>query len=112
MDTMTKTARTEAMRRFGRNFIIPLLLLLILAGSSFCSGFGYSRIRLVREWVVENASGISIDLDGALSANTSNQRIESIATEPEMNVTEQEDVAWVRYRGLQKTAISRSRRPL
>lgn len=58
------------------------LILLALITASYASSFGFSRITLHRTW--EITSDAPFDFTGALAVNDSNQRVVSVATEPEM----------------------------
>ncbi len=60
-------------------------LLLLLVSLSLASSYGYSRLYIERTWNI--TSNAPFEFTGSLAVNDSNQRVVSVTTEPEMNLT-------------------------
>jgi hypothetical protein len=82
-----------------KQFLLSLLILSIALNTVNASSYGYSRIKMEREWIVDGANGTPIDFQGALSANNSFQRIISLSTEPQMTQEVRDGIIWVSYAG-------------
>ncbi len=78
-----------------------LVLFLILISVSFCeNSFGSSRIDIERTWMITcPAESCSIEFDGLLAVNNSNQKIISMETEPRMEILENDSEIHVIYAG-------------
>ena len=66
-----------------------IIFLLALAAIAHPAEYGFSRITLERTWDV--TSGAPFNFSGALVSNDSNQRVVSVVTVPEMDVSMDED---------------------
>ncbi len=82
-------------------FIFFILLLMLFSFSFAEQSFGSSRILMEKTWVVSCTDpSCDIDFEGILVLNNSNQKVISIATEPEMElVTDEHGETHLLYSG-------------
>jgi len=69
---------------------VPILLILLLS-VSYASTFGYSRINIERTWTIEDPQNGTFEFTGSIAANTSNQHVIYLSTEPQMEQYVQDD---------------------
>ncbi len=76
-----------------------ILLLLLLPACLAANTYGYSRTTIERTWTV-NDDGGPFDLRAAIAVNGSGQRVVSLETSPQMDVsTDPDGVVWLHYNG-------------
>ncbi|MFN7991756.1 MAG: transglutaminase-like domain-containing protein [Candidatus Micrarchaeia archaeon] len=76
-----------------------LFIILLLSGLALANSFGYSRLSIERTWTIQS-DGSDYDLTASIGINNSNQRIVSVITDPQAEVTTDPDgVVWVHFQG-------------
>lgn len=72
--------------------VFSIFILLLFSVSSAENYFGPSTIEMEKTWIIQcPENDCEADFEGILTVNNSNQRVISITTEPEMNLTADED---------------------